>query len=56
METKSIANHSDVSGAQGLQRLKSCDVSRYCDLCGGVTFVHPRLQLLQRLWVQQTPK
>ena len=50
MGTKHVATLCDVSGAQGLQRLQSCDV------CGGVTFAHPRLQRLRhlwRLWVQQ---
>ena len=41
MGTKHVATLCDVSGAQGLRRLQSCDV------CGGVTFAHPRLQRLR---------
>ena len=60
MEIENIATHYDVSGAQGLRRLESCDASGWwrlstldCDICGGVMFVQPRLRHLRRLRVQQ---
>ena len=30
---KYVATLCDVCGAQGLQRVKSCDVSGWCDVC-----------------------
>ena len=33
MGTKYVATHCEVFGAQGLRRLKSCDVSEWCDNC-----------------------
>ena len=33
MGTKHVATLCDVSGAQGLRRLQSCDVNGWCDVC-----------------------